>query len=171
VTLGLAKVGPSRLSPGHRAKTLAVPPALTCSVLETLLAHSGAGGTQTPIRAAGAVIVGPALFEEAALREVAEEPDEASRLWASAIIHHGGNLPEADSLLQQLIANHAKDSACAIAEVFAMRQESKAAFDWLERAFAQKDPGLREVKSKPWFLSLHGDPRWGAFLKRMGLED
>jgi hypothetical protein len=40
----------------------------------------------------------------------------------------------------------------------------------LERAYVQRDPGLSEMKTSPRLRSLHDDQRWGAFLKKMGLE-
>ena len=43
-----------------------------------------------------------------------------------------------------------------------------AYFEWLERAYAQRDVGLAETKPSPPLRSLHGDPRWYAFLRRWG---
>jgi hypothetical protein len=45
------------------------------------------------------------------------------------------------------------------------------AFEWPERTYTQRDPGLAGTKVSPRLRSLHGDPRWGAFLQKMGLED
>jgi hypothetical protein len=52
-----------------------------------------------------------------------------------------------------------------------VRGDADRAFEWLERAYAQRDPGLTDTKVSRRLRSLHGDPRWGAFLKKMGLED
>lgn len=65
----------------------------------------------------------------------------------------------------------AEGSANLVAEVYAARGEVDRAFEWLERAYAQRDPGLAEMKAAPYLRSLHGDQRWVAFLKKMGLED
>ena len=73
--------------------------------------------------------------------------------------------------LLELIEKHSDAFACQIAEVYAARGESDAAFVWLERAYAQRDSGLSEMKINARFRALHGDPRWGAFLKKMRLED
>jgi len=62
-------------------------------------------------------------------------------------------------------------AAYPIAEAHSRRGEFDAAFEWLERAYAQRDGGLVGVKMSPLLRSLHGDSRWGAFLKRMRLED
>ena len=52
-----------------------------------------------------------------------------------------------------------------------MRGEVDAAFEWLERAYVQRDPGLALIRLDTELRSLHGDPRWGAFLKKMGFPD
>lgn len=43
-------------------------------------------------------------------------------------------------------------------------------FEWLERAYARRDPGLVGLKVSPHLRSLHGDPRWAAFMNKMGFE-
>jgi hypothetical protein len=59
--------------------------------------------------------------------------------------------------------------AYQIAEVYAYRGESAKSFEWLERAYQQRDPGLPEVKSNPQFKDLHHDPRYAELLKMMRL--
>ena len=44
------------------------------------------------------------------------------------------------------------------------------AFTWLDRAYRDRDAGLSQVKYEPSFRPLHGDPRWGPLLKKIGLE-
>jgi eukaryotic-like serine/threonine-protein kinase len=108
---------------------------------------------------------------EEALAEAMREPDEAFRLWALGIIHHVlGRRAESDQALRELTEKYAEDSACQVAEVHGARGEADAAFEWLERSYAQRDGGLPEMKVNPRFRSLHGDPRWGRFLMKMGLE-
>lgn len=107
-----------------------------------------------------------------ALAEAGREPEEAFGLWALAIVHHGlGHAAESDAALEELIEKYSEDAAYQIAEVYAVRGEADRAFEWLERAYTQNDPGLTETKDDRRLRSLHGDPRWGAFLKKMGLED
>ena len=105
------------------------------------------------------------------MAEAAREPDEAFRTFAISIIHHAlGRGAESDAALQELIEKHAEDSY-QIAEVYGERGEVERAFDWLERAYAQRDGGLNEMMASPHLRSLHSDPRWGALLKKMGLVD
>ena len=70
-----------------------------------------------------------------------------------------------------LIERHATDWAYQAAEACAARGEADVAFEWLERAYAQRDPGLAYVKPDPLFRGLHADPRWHVFIAKMGLAD
>jgi len=70
-----------------------------------------------------------------------------------------------------MIESYATSAACQIAQVYAARGEADRAFEWLERACEQRDGGLVEMKVSPTFRSLHGDPRWGAFLRKMGFDE
>jgi tetratricopeptide (TPR) repeat protein len=106
-----------------------------------------------------------------AAKAVADEPDEAFRLWALTIMQHVlGCAEQSEHALRDLIEAYADDSAYQIAEACGARGEADAAFRWLERAYAQRDGGLLDLKTSPYFRSLHADPRWDAFLKKMGFE-
>ncbi|HET9952157.1 MAG TPA: protein kinase [Candidatus Eisenbacteria bacterium] len=108
---------------------------------------------------------------EEALTEAKREPTEWARLWSLAIVHHAmGRRAESDAALRELIERRASDSAAQIAEVYATRGESDAAFEWLERAYLQRDSGISDSKSNSELRPLHGDPRWSAFLRKMGFE-
>jgi serine/threonine protein kinase len=109
---------------------------------------------------------------EEALEETSREQEEVFRLWSSAVVLHAlGRPEESDGALGELIRKYAEGGAYQIAEVYAARGEVNEAFEWLERAYAQQDGGLVEMKPEPVFRSLHADPRWAAFLKRMGLPE
>jgi adenylate cyclase len=53
--------------------------------------------------------------------------------------------------------------------VYAFRGEANRAFEWLERAYSQRNGGLSEMKGDPPLKSLERDPRYAAFLKKMRL--
>jgi Flp pilus assembly protein TadD len=107
-----------------------------------------------------------------ALAEALQEPQEVYRLCALAIIHHAEDRGvEADAALHDLIDKHAEYAAYQVAIVYAARGETDVAFEWLERAYTQRDSGLSETKIQPWLRPLHADPRWGVFLRKMGLAD
>ena len=61
------------------------------------------------------------------------------------------------------------DIAYQVARVHAWRGERERAFEWLDRAYARHDLGLRLVKVDPFLRNLHIDPRFTAFLKKMNL--
>jgi hypothetical protein len=44
-------------------------------------------------------------------------------------------------------------------------------FEWLERAYARRDPGVSGIKVDPLLRPLHADPRWSVFPHKMGLAD
>ena len=108
---------------------------------------------------------------EEALAEASKEPEEVIRLYALSIAHATrGHSETADATLRQLIEKHAERGPTQIAEVYAARREADQAFEWLERAYAQRDGGLTEIKASPHMRSLHSDRRWGTFMRKMGLE-
>jgi len=106
-----------------------------------------------------------------ALEEALREPVEPFRLWAFALIHHGlGARAESDKALRALIERFADDAAAQIAEVLGARGDADAAFQWIERACTQRDPGVFELTTRPSLRALHSDPRWSAFLRTTGLD-
>src|SRR5207253_1704148 len=105
------------------------------------------------------------------MAEAEQEPDEGSRLWALAILRHAaGDRAGSDEALEQLLDRHAANSAYQVAEVHAMRREADAAFEWLDRAYTQRDGGLSGILTSDRLRSLHGDPRWAAFKNKMGFD-
>ena len=108
---------------------------------------------------------------EDALAEAVREPEDGYRLWATAIAQHAlGDDAASEAALQRLIDEHADLWALQVAEVLAARGALDAAFAWLDRAHAKRDTGLPRAKTIPGLRALHADPRWGAFLGKMGLE-
>jgi TolB-like protein/tetratricopeptide (TPR) repeat protein len=93
------------------------------------------------------------------------------RLAGLAIVDDAnGRRADADSALTDLCRDYAASAAIQIAEVFGHRADRDAAFEWLERAYAQRDAGLRWLKVDPLFDGLRGDPRYEALLRRMNLS-
>ena len=45
------------------------------------------------------------------------------------------------------------------------------AFKWLDKAYAQKDIFLWQIKGDPLLKKLEGDPRYKAFLRKMNLPE
>jgi adenylate cyclase len=97
---------------------------------------------------------------------------EASRLPGIAMAEHAlGHAKESQQALDKLIAKYAQVSAFQIAEVYAWRGEKDKAFEWLERAYEQRDGGLAEIKGDQLLANLRGDPRYVALLRKMNLPE
>jgi TolB-like protein/DNA-binding winged helix-turn-helix (wHTH) protein len=95
--------------------------------------------------------------------------DSLRRVLYSIAYHALGRKKESDAALKELIAKYQGIEAYGIAMVYGFRNESEEAFEWLDRAYAQRDGGLIAVKVDPMLKSLHGDPRFAAFLKKLNL--
>jgi TolB-like protein len=77
---------------------------------------------------------------------------------------------EAEAALAEYVEMNGDRRAYFIASLHAGRNEPNKAFEWLERAYVQRDSRLRIVKSDSSLSSLHDDPRWMPFLEKMGLQ-
>jgi TolB-like protein/Tfp pilus assembly protein PilF len=75
----------------------------------------------------------------------------------------------ADAQLQAYTEKYANEWAFQIAELHALRNEPDAAFRWLERARVQKDPGLEGLLTSALLLRYRDDPRFAAFVRKVGL--
>jgi tetratricopeptide (TPR) repeat protein len=98
------------------------------------------------------------------------EKDPAWRRAGLALAHHAlGKRKLADAALDELLEKDHERSAIEIAYVYAFRGEADKAFEWLDRAHAQRDPGLAAMKGEPLLEGLKADPRYKAFLNKMRL--
>ena len=107
-----------------------------------------------------------------ALQEFEQEGHEAFRLLGIALVQHArGRADESREALLALIRKYADGGAYQIAEAHAFWGDAEGAFEWLERAFSQRDAGLPSMKIDPLLRSLHADRRWLPWLKRMRLAE
>jgi TolB-like protein/DNA-binding winged helix-turn-helix (wHTH) protein/Flp pilus assembly protein TadD len=121
------------------------------------------------------VILGQILIAERkpqqALVEVEKEPSEWGKLTGEVLAYHALRREhDSNTALAALIARHGTYAAYQIAQVYAYRGESDKSFEWLERAYNQRDAGLPSFNTEPLFKNLHHDPRYGALLKKMRLS-
>ena len=107
-----------------------------------------------------------------ALAQTREVHDRGWQLLGAAVVQYSLKHPqESQQALDELIKTEAADEAYQIAQIYAWRGEKDQAFMWLDRAYAQRDGGLIQVKTD-WLLgSLRSDPRYGALLRKMKLPE
>ncbi len=90
------------------------------------------------------------------------------RAFLYAIAYYAlGRKKKADAALSELITKY--HAAMFIAEVYAFRNQREQSFEWLDRAYAQRNSGLIMTKVDPLLKNLHGDPRFAALLKKLNL--
>jgi serine/threonine protein kinase/Tfp pilus assembly protein PilF len=93
------------------------------------------------------------------------------RMGAAMVEHAGGRDKQSDAALRELIDKNAGDMAYQVADVYAWRGEKDKAFEWLERAFQQRDSGLNGIAWDPLLSNLKDDSRYSALLKQLELTD
>jgi TolB-like protein/DNA-binding winged helix-turn-helix (wHTH) protein len=105
-----------------------------------------------------------------ALPEIEQVRSELVRGSLYPVAYHAlGRKKESDVALSEFIAKYHADAAYQIAAVYAFRNQSDEAFEWLEHAYTQRDSGLVETKIDPLLKNLHKDPRYTALLKKLNL--
>jgi TolB-like protein/class 3 adenylate cyclase/Flp pilus assembly protein TadD len=108
---------------------------------------------------------------EQALELMQKEVTEIFRLVGLAVVHHAlDNFNEYEAALHELIEKHGKDSPYQVAEVHASCHDYADAVEWLERAYAERDPGLAYLRMDPFMRDMYGHPRWEQFLVKMQLK-
>src|SRR5712672_667558 len=107
-----------------------------------------------------------------ALRDIERVQYAPTRASLHALTYYAlGRKKESDAALSELIAKYHASNAFEIAEIYAFRNQTDEAFEWLDRAYAQRDPSLMSTKMDPLLKSLHNDPRFAALLKKLNLPN
>lgn len=105
-----------------------------------------------------------------ALAELEKEPNDWEKLTDQSLVYHAlGREQDSNAALAELIAKHDTDWAYQIAEVYAFRGQLDKSFEWLERAYKQRDPGLPGLKTDPLLKNVRTDARFTELLKKMRL--
>ena len=109
---------------------------------------------------------------DSALLEMQQETNDEAQQGGLAMAYHAlGRNADSDAALARMLKEQADVNAFGIAEVYAFRGQLDEAMRWLERAYAQKDPGLYLIKPDLPLKSLAADPRFKAFLRKMNLPE
>jgi TolB-like protein/DNA-binding winged helix-turn-helix (wHTH) protein/cytochrome c-type biogenesis protein CcmH/NrfG len=103
-----------------------------------------------------------------ALPEIERVRYEPQRAFLYAIAYYAlGRKKDSDAALTELITKYDASNHYQIAEVYAFRNQSDEAFEWLDRAYSQRDSGLILTKVDLLLKSLRHDPRYAALLKKL----
>jgi TolB-like protein/lipoprotein NlpI len=107
---------------------------------------------------------------EPALDAMRQETDSGGRDAGLSIVYYAmGRKAEADQVLARYTKDHANDRAYRIAQIHAYRGDGDQAFNWLDRAYRQKDVDLWYFIGNLPFKAFEPDPRYKAFLQKMRL--
>ena len=108
---------------------------------------------------------------DAARRDAEKETDPVNGPWVRALAQQiGPDRRQADAALSDFIAKNGNNQPYLIADLYALRKQPDKMFDWLQRAWTQRDPALiPSLLSDPFVLAYQHDPRFVALCKQAGL--
>jgi TolB-like protein/Flp pilus assembly protein TadD len=106
-----------------------------------------------------------------ALQDAQLEPPGSWRDYALALAQQAqGDRAAADAALQKLIKENSVSSPFQIAAVYGSRNEPDKVFEWLDRAYTERDPGLTQLLVTPFILKYKNDPRFAAFCQKLKVQ-
>ncbi|MBT8257172.1 MAG: hypothetical protein KJO49_01790 [Bacteroidia bacterium] len=109
---------------------------------------------------------------EDALNEIEQEKHEFFNLYGRNFIYFQmGKTEESDRLFQEFLDTYAETDPSNTADLYAFRGDYDKSFEWLEKAFLQRDPVLLEALTYPSFKPMVSEKRWKDLLDKMGLPE
>jgi TolB-like protein/Tfp pilus assembly protein PilF len=108
-------------------------------------------------------------IEEARAAVASLPPAPVSRVLHVNVEQAAGNRAEADAGLQLLIEKDSDSAAFQIAQIYAQRGDGDKVFEWLERTWANRDPGVSYLLFDVYLKPYRSDPRFAAFCRTIGL--
>ena len=110
------------------------------------------------------------LKPEQALAEVQREKHPIFRLSTLALVNTAlRRKNEYRKNLMEFVSKFRSDAPYQIAEIYAFQGEKDHAFEWLQRAYSERDDGIRDIKGDPLLKNLAQDRRYASLLKQMRL--
>ena len=112
------------------------------------------------------------LTESIAVYEKARDASKQPMPGLAVTYAMAGRTAEARQILNQFIeqARTKYFAGDAIAQIYVALGERDEAFRWLERAADEHSAPLEGLGLRPEFRPLHGDPRFAAVMRRVGLD-
>ena len=106
---------------------------------------------------------------DAARDHATKETDPTYGPWAMALAQQiGPDHRKADAALREYITKQGKDQPYFVADLYAQRQQPDQMFEWLQRAWTQRDPGFAGMLTDPLVLAYQHDPRFASLCKQAG---
>jgi TolB-like protein/Tfp pilus assembly protein PilF len=81
----------------------------------------------------------------------------------------GDDRNAADAALKNLIDRDARNIPYVVAQVYAIRNESNNTFEWLDRAWRDRDWAIDGLLRDPFIMRYANDPRFATFCRKVGL--
>ena len=81
----------------------------------------------------------------------------------------GPDRAAADALLKDSISKYSSGWAFQIAQLYAVSGDPDQMFEWLQRAWKARDPGMQSLLYDALLLRYRDDPRYAALAKQVGL--
>jgi len=107
-----------------------------------------------------------------ALREIELVQYDSQRAFLYAMAYYAiGRQKESDAALSELMTKDHALEPYSIATVYAFRNRSDQAFEWLDQALAQREGNVIGTRIDPLLKTLHNDPRYAALLKKIYLPN
>jgi len=107
---------------------------------------------------------------KAALKAAQQEPPGPWHDFAVTLaLQVGGDPAAADAAVADMMKRYATLAPYQTAEVHALRNDADKTFEWLDRAWSSRDPGIEYLLTDPLILRFREDPRFAAFCKKAGL--
>jgi TolB-like protein/tetratricopeptide (TPR) repeat protein len=105
-----------------------------------------------------------------ALTEFGQEHDPEFRAVGLPMAYDAlGRKADADRALAVAEKTSALGAAYQIALIYAARRDADKTFEWLNRAYAQRDAGMLWIKGEPFLRPYRSDSRFKALLEKMHL--
>jgi TolB-like protein len=107
----------------------------------------------------------------AALRNAALEPAGFWHDYGVTLAQQAqGDPAAAEAALGAFIAKYGHGGPYQVAIVYAFRKEPDRMFEWLDKAYAERDSGLTQLMVTPFLLDYRGDPRFAAFMRKLKID-
>jgi serine/threonine protein kinase/Tfp pilus assembly protein PilF len=127
------------------------------------------------------LVMGMTLSQKGSLKEAIVSLEKTMELspfftpsagFLAAAYFRAGMCERAEKLMAEVLEKSKKQfvSPVCFAIYHAAAGDTEKTFEFLEAAFAERDPYLTRISAEPYFDSYHGDPRYHQLMKKMKLD-